>query len=151
MSRGGAKITMTLKGGDELKVKLQEMGSAAKGILVESVEKGAKVLADDIRSRAPGPEIGVEVVKASKYAATANVGPDKSHWYYRFFETGVQPHTITGPLAFQGRDGEVVIGGVDHPGMAARPFMRPAFDSKQDRARDVLGQTLRDELLRRAR
>ena len=49
--------------------------------------------------------------------------------------------------AFEGSEGLVVTRGVGHPGMAARPFLRPAFDSRKKDARDQVGEVIKDKAL----
>ena len=89
-----------------------------------------------------------EEVKVSDAAVEVGIGPDKDHWYYQFFETGAGRHPI-GPeskkaIRFPGAEGqELVRFGVTHPGMAARPFLRPALDGQKAEAVRALGQELR--------
>jgi HK97 gp10 family phage protein len=84
-------------------------------------------------------------VKADKYGdCTARIGPTKqgaslANW----LEFGTAPHTI------QARHGHALLlpGGqpifkVEHPGAAAKPFMRPAFDGEWERALDIFKSTI---------
>ena len=105
---------------------------------------GATLFEEAAQPLAPGPHIDKDVAERSKERVSVDVGPDDDHWYYRFFETGAGAHEITGsPLVFEGREDLVVTGRVDHPGMAAQPFLRPAFDGEKDRATDAVGDELR--------
>ena len=147
------KITVKIEGGEELKRRLKKLGQAAAGAaLVKAGEAGAKVLQKAANSRAPGPHIEAEVVKADADSVQVEIGPDKEHFYYRFFEMGAAPHDIHGnPLVFEGREGTVFTPGVRHPGMGARPFLRPALDEKQDAAVKAAGDVLRSKIDKVAR
>lgn len=125
-----ARTSVTIEGGDELLRKLREMGLDVSKALEAAARAGAQVIADAANPLAPEPVVVIETEKATKNRVTVNVGiPDKK-WYLKFFETGVQTHEIPGPLTLEW-EGEVhVVGGATHPGMAARPFLRPAYDTK---------------------
>ncbi len=107
---------------------------------------GAEVIRAAAEARAPGP-IEMEVVEADRAHALVEIGPDKEHWFYRFHETGAQPHEVepshTGGLAFPGEEGEIVRRLIEHPGLPARPFLRPAFDEQQEQATAATGAALR--------
>lgn len=139
----GDTIRVELVGERELLAKLDSLGISAKRLLEEAVSAGAAIVRDAAREQAPGPEIEMELERSSETSATAEVGPDKDHWYYRFHEFGAGTHAIAGNplLVFDGDSGVVRTHEVSHPGMAARPFMRPAMDGKQDEASDAMGKT----------
>ena len=60
----------------------------------------------------------------------------------------MQAHPISGSQWLRWFEGSepVFARSVQHKGMAAKPFMRPAFDTKKDRARDRAGAALRRRL-----
>ena len=144
------KIRMTIEGDKELVKKLKELGDGAEQVLETAAEAGAEVIADQANNHAPGPHIEVDITEKSRTSATVEIGPDEDHWYYRFFETGVQPHEITpksaGGLAFAGIEGEIVLQLVQHPGMPANPFLRPAMDEKKQAAVDATGAEFKQEI-----
>ena len=140
----GSRFTVTIEGGEELLEQLQRMGVDVKAALEKVVLEGAEEIRRPANQMAPGPHVVAEVAASGKQAVTVAIGQDKEHWYYQFFETGAQPHEITGsPIAFEGREGAVITGRVDHTGMAARPFLRPAFDRRKGAAEQRVGEGLK--------
>lgn len=135
-------VSVTLEGGDELIRKLERMGRNVSRSVDSAAQAGIRVIARDAESRL-GDRIEMELEERSDGSATYAAGPPKEKWYLQFKEFGAQPHEITGnPLAFQGREGPVITGRVSHPGMAAEPFLRPAFDSKKGEAIDKVGDVI---------
>lgn len=140
-------FSVKLEGGEELLEALRQIDANMKAVLRAATLEGAQPVVDAANSMAPGPHIEAEVVRATIGEATVAIGPDQEHFYYRFFETGAAGHEIAGsPLAFEGSAGLIVTASVAHPGMAAKPFLRPALDEKGDDARDALGAALRVEI-----
>jgi len=141
-------ITTRVEGAEELKAKLEALRGKARGAILAAAGKaGAEVIRAGAEANAPGPHIELELARSTDNAVEFMIGPDLAHWYYQFFETGAGRHTITGnakeAVAFQGVGGEVVRVSVDHPGMKARPFLRPALDEKGPEAVDKIGRELR--------
>lgn len=144
MAGKGLRLTGSIEGTKEMGAAFQRLGTAVRGVLVEAVEAGGEVIRGDAEARA-GDTIGMRVSRRTEALTEVEIGPPKEKWYMRFWETGAQSHEITGaPLAFGPGLPEpgVVTGRVDHPGMPARPFMRPAVDNQAEAARLVLGETL---------
>jgi len=140
----GARVVVRIEGGEELLRQLRRLGVDVGAVLEEAALAGARAIAEDANQRAPGPHVETNVEKRSKGSVTVDIGPDKEHWWYRFFESGAQPHEIKGtPLVFEGDAGTVVTGRVSHTGMAARPFLRPALDTREKEATDQVGRVLR--------
>lgn len=138
------RISVQIEGGEELLRRLRKLGPDVEGILEKAALAGAQEIADAANPLAPAPLIRAEVTDSSKGKVQADVGMPDEKWYWRYLETGATGHEITGtPIAFEGERGLVITGGVRHPGMAATPFLRPAFDSKQDAAKDTTGEVLR--------
>jgi len=141
----GAKI----EGGEEMLKQMKALGLNTRKVLAAATRAGLKVVQVEAEQNAKGISSrggkATRLVLSSKKPthATADLGPGKKKWYLRFFETGAQPHEISGPLAFEGDRGLVLIGGVSHPGMSAQPWLRPAFGAKRDAARDAFGETVR--------
>ena len=148
-------IRIKLDGGDELIEALQELDANMRRTLKAATVAGAEVVAAVANGMAPGPHIETAVTRATATEAEVAIGPDNAHWYYRFMETGAAPHEIRArrdnagnALVFEGDAARVVTPVVRHPGMTARPFLRPAHDETQDDARDALGAELRAEIER---
>lgn len=144
--------SFVLDGAEEMIKMIRELGDIAAGAAVmEAVIEGGKVLEDEIESRAPGPHVITVPDRRSikRGYAGVMVGPDKEHWYYRFFETGASPHEIEPIL----KEALLLIGGnlresVSHPGMGAQPFMRPGFDGAEERVKATIGRELWERLRR---
>lgn len=137
------RVNIVVEGGDELVAALHALGVDVEAALREAALEGAQVLVDGMNDLAPGPNIDAEVREAKPNRITIDIGPKPQYWYYRFFETGVQPHEILPStkkaLAF---DDVVVRRVIKHPGMAARPFMRPVADRRADDASAAIGRRL---------
>lgn len=141
-------VTVRIEGADELKAQVEALQAKARGAILEKAAlKGAKVIEQEAERNAPGPHIVSEVRASGTYAVEFGIGPDAAHWYYGFFETGTGAHIITPKkgraIAFVGAGGEAVRFLAAHPGMKARPFLRPALDSKSGEATAAVGDELR--------
>jgi HK97 gp10 family phage protein len=142
-------IQVKLEGGEELLEALRAIDANIKGAVKAATLAAAQPILDMANGLAPGPHVIADVVSVTTAGAEVAIGPDAEHWYYRFHETGAASHEITAkgsPLQFEGRDGLVRTARVSHPGMAARPFLRPAQDSKKGEATDEMGARLRIEI-----
>ena len=145
-------VACRIEGGDELLAKLKRLEAAARGAALEAAAMaGAEVIRAEANRRAPGPHVDREVSESSDSAVEIAIGPDGEHWYYQFFELGAGRHTI-GPhrkkaIRFPGAEGqEMVRFGVTHPGMAPRPFLRPALDGQKANAVEAVGDELQRSL-----
>jgi len=146
--RGVARV----EGIDELVQKLHQLGADVKEELEAAVVDGAEVIKKEANRLAPGPHIDTEVEESSDTHVTVAIGPVEEKWFYRFFELGATAHEITGsPLAFEDEGELVVTRRVHHPGIAARPFLRPAFDKNKDKAIETAKKRLRKRIERLTR
>lgn len=131
----GNRFRVDLSGDKELLAKLARLGNQVEVILEAAVTAGAEVMRDDARTKAPGPEIETETESRSRTRVTKDIGPTKEKWYYTFFETGTAAGVRTtkkGYFTFIGNNGRLVrVKSINHPGMAAKPFLRPAFDKNR--------------------
>jgi HK97 gp10 family phage protein len=141
-------VACRIEGGEELLARLKRLEQAARGAALEAAAMaGAEVIRAEANRRAPGPHVELEASKITDTGAEIAIGPDGEHWYYQFFELGAGRHTI-GPhskkaIRFPGAEGqEMVRFGVTHPGMAARPFLRPALDGQKGAAVEAVGDEL---------
>lgn len=147
-----SKIGFSLEGDEEFLRNLIRLGDAWAGqSLATAAQRGAQVLEMAAEPMAPGPNLVTEVVEQIPGKVTVAIGPDKAHWYYQFFETGVSPHEIPSAKKDKGKivlhfaggpDGETFAFSVDHPGMSASPFLRPAVDTQKQAAVDAVGAEL---------
>jgi HK97 gp10 family phage protein len=141
------RVTIKIEGDKELKRKLDLLGRRARGSLLKAAEAGAEVIEAAAEQKAPGPHIATGNQKVEGGIAEVSIGPDKEHWHYQFFETGATGHEITGsPLIFEGKTGLVVTKRVDHPGMQAEPFLRPALSERSEAAKDAAGRVFKSEI-----
>ena len=113
-------IKAQVKGMPELKMAIRALQAECKSALKEAILAGAQPIHDEaelIAPRSDNPtEVGhladhieIEVAKSTPSTCLVRIGPDEDHWYGRFSETG----TVK---------------------MAARPYLRPALDTKQKEA-----------------
>jgi len=159
----GFKMAMKLEGGEELAEQLARMGSKALEVVAKATHSGAEAVLDDIKADAPGPHIAMEEAKAPRGSAAVVIGPEKEHWHYQFFETGVQPFEInmvkrkskrsTGRGRKMKGDkqamkfGEIFAKRIERGPMAAKPFLRPNFVPKRDQIEDAFGDVIKREVL----
>ncbi len=146
------KVEVDLKGDKELIAALKKTGANVDGILVQAVVAGASVIQGAANAKAPGPHIEINAHPKRRGKIRVDIGPDKDHWYYMFFETGATPHRI-GPknrkmLRFYEGGEPVFAHAVSHPGMPARPYLRPALDEREGDAVDAVGRVIRRVLPR---
>ena len=117
----------------DLTEKLRRLGVDMRKALPPALHAGAEEFQAGANRRAPGPHIVIGKVERDGDKVKVAVGPDKEHWFYRFWEFGARPHEIK-PLrgrqavAFTGRAGAVVRRVVHHPGVKQAPFLRPTMD-----------------------
>lgn len=141
-------MRVEIEGLDELVRNLEDMGADVRAVLTDAVLAAGQIVADAANPNAPGPNISatVDEEESSDKKVVVNVGPDKEHWYYRFAETGTTAHEInsTGALAFEGQTGPVITKSVSHPGMPARPFLRPALTASKDQAIEEVSRKVRE-------
>ncbi len=145
----GEKIEVKIEGGEKLLRQLRRMGMDVEQVLEAAVMAGAEIIAAEAGKRAPKPMIETKVTNRSNQSVEVSIGPPEEKWYWRFLETGAQPHVIRGaPLAFEGDDGLIITWAVQHPGIAAKPFLRPAVDSRGDDATNAVGQVIKERALK---
>ena len=115
-----------LDGAEELNAALRKVGDRATGlILAKAAEQGADVIAEEAKRIAPRDSgdlaegIHAEPGRLKQGRAVMNVGIGKKEWYGAFVEFGTEK-------------------------MAAKPFLRPAFDTKKEEATEAVARVLRD-------
>lgn len=138
--------TVTIQGEKELLRKLRALDGDVKKALGRATLAGAEKIAAAADPLAPAPRIEAALTAERAGYATADVGPDDAHWYWKFFETGAQAHEIPGPLSIEFDDRVHLVGGAAHPGMGARPFLRPAFDATANGEGSLAAQVVQSVL-----
>ena len=151
-SRDKPNIRVKIEGGEALLKALRDADGNVKKSLRAASKAGMDVIrADAVARMPPNRYKKVLVMKSSfprKEICEATVRISKRAWKMRFVEQGVTAHEIKGsPLAFEGDNGLVITGAVHHPGLAARPFIRPAFDAKHEEAKAACGESLRQAVV----
>lgn len=136
------RVVVEVQGADELISKLKALGENVRVARNDAAMAAADVWVKGMNDLAPGPHIDATIMTNTDRKVIVEVGPEPDRWYYRFFELGAQPHEITPAakkaLAYEG----FVFKRVRHPGMPARPFMRPVADGQQDEAVSAFGRHL---------
>lgn len=141
MAKNGVRVQ--LEGLNELLAKLEKLGDAADEALGAAVEAGADELKRRMVPNAPGPHIEVELRYLGGGRVIYYVGPDKAHWYYRFFESGTMTHVVLPRRMRALKIGEKYAAGAIPRGMAAKPFMRPAVDEGKPKVSAAIGEVLK--------
>jgi HK97 gp10 family phage protein len=123
-----SRAAFTLEGAEELNDALKRLGDRTTGLLLKkAAEAGANVIAEEAKRLAPRDSgdlaegIHAEPGRIQQGRAQYNIGFGKHEWYGQFVELGTE-HS------------------------AAQPFLRPAFDTKAEEAKDKVGEVLRDAL-----
>ncbi len=138
-----------LEGAEELIAELKTVGLNIKGTTRKGVRAGAKVIQAEAERRAAalsqrgGKNVRIQVKARDRNSVTASIGPSKKKFFLRFLETGTKPHAIT-----IRRRGGVPIRAytIRHPGHAARPWLRPAFDVSTTPAAEAFGAAMRQAI-----
>ncbi len=144
-------IDMKINGGKELHDLLQQLPVQVETKLLRAaLGRGVKVIQAEAKLRVPD-ETGqlrraIKTTRDTRQGRViAKVKLKGKHAYLGVFqEYGVAAHAITvkeGSKKTALRIGDNFVGAaVMHPGHAAQPFLRPAFDTKAAEAIDVIGQ-----------
>ena len=155
--RRSGKAEIEIDGLEETLQQLKDVGF----MIYESTDKAALAAVNVIESaaseRAPRPGI-IEHKKSwargrGKVEYTIGVNDSYETYFYIFFETGVTAHEIkprerSGLLSFIDENGDKKAVKIvkHHPGFAARPFLRPAIDTKKDAAVQAAGDVWNNEV-----
>lgn len=143
--------SVKLKGVGDLKKKFAKLAAKAQNkIGRRGLAEAAKVYRKEMRTRAPKDtgklrkSIRYKIRRQRRGLFRGRVGVTGEAYYARFIEYGSSPHRIPSKTTGRGRnkkestarvsfDGGVYIS-VQHPGTAAKPFIRPAFDAATKKA-----------------
>jgi HK97 gp10 family phage protein len=147
-----------ITGGKELAQALEQLPTKIqRNIMRSALAAGAKVIMREAKQNTPvmfgdlKDSLRVSTrLRGMKATADVKAG-NTDAWYGHFIEFGTAAHTIKpknrGNLKFRGANGQAVYSnGVNHPGIKAKPFMRPALDSKAKEAIIATGNKIRQRL-----
>lgn len=124
--------TVKIEGGDELLARMRELNVNVGRVLGQALDAAAKPIVELANNRAPARLITTERKRSTRGRVALSVGFPRNKWYWQFWETGAAAHRIRAKrakaLTFDAGGEQLFRRLVSHPGMAARPFLRPAFD-----------------------
>lgn len=142
-----------IKGGKELQAFLNTLApKIEQNIMRGALRAGAKVIAEEAKQNVSvksgdlrdSIRVGTKA-KRGQVTATVKAG-NKKAYYTRFIEFGTAAHEIkpkdAKSLFFAGMFGDLIA----HPGNRAKPFMRPALDSKSNEAIEEVGKMISKRL-----
>lgn len=140
-------------GGRELDRLLQTLPvKVEKNILRGALRAGAVVIRDEVKQRAPVASGDLKKsirvtsrTKRGQVSASVKIG-SFSAWYAHLVEFGTRPHVIKAKPGRAMRFGGVTTAQVNHPGIAAKPFIRPAADASTAHALVEIPKYLRKRL-----
>lgn len=140
-----AGMATKIKGDVQIIAALQRLGVDVTEGLELICHIGAMPFEAGAKRNAPD---GIDIKRATKSKrggrrVTVVVGPTRDAFYARWIEYGVSPHGIT-PDSAQAitLDADVFRTSAAHPGHAAHPFMRPAYDNNKTRAQTAIGDEI---------
>lgn len=160
------RVQGTIEGVDKLIIELGKLGANVQKSIVGSVRAGARTIQQaaeaNARSITAGhtgrrKHVALRVrmrkgVGANGSYAVASVYPAKGFAELRPIETGTRSGwrwaRRKGPFVFFAGNRQIVTRLIKHPGTAARPWLRPAFDSRKNDAVKAIGDALRDAVER---
>lgn len=144
-----------ITGGKELMQALETLpAKLQKSVMRKAMRQGAKVIAQEARRNvAPSLRSTVKYSTDTKYRQVVGKIQTKGKRAFitRFVEFGTAAHIIEPKnkklLVFTARDGNLVRTlKVNHTGHNAKPFMRPAADTKSREALNAIVDTIRANL-----
>jgi HK97 gp10 family phage protein len=137
---------ISIKGGKELSEFLQTLPvKIEKNLLRGALRSAAKIISDEAKRNAPVQDGDLrDSIRVStrgrkgQVTASVKVG-NKKVYYARFIEYAVSAHNIDGKGAGFLNFGGLFAKSVNHPGTQAKPFLRPALDSRSNEAINEVG------------
>lgn len=123
-----------------------------KRILKTSLSAGAIVIKKEAKKNAPRKtgtlRKAIKHKRLKSHVPTVRIFVDKGNkakndgWYAHIIEGGAKAHKIT-PRRGKGLSiGDRVVKEIDHPGITAKPFMEPSFNSKYKEAIKAIGKSM---------
>jgi HK97 gp10 family phage protein len=128
MARRRKNPVFHIEGAEELNEALRDVGDSVTGIIVrQAAEAGANVIAEEAQRLAPVDEgdlrdsIKAKPRRIQQGRAQFEIGPGGDAWYGKLVELGTEK-------------------------MPAKPYLRPAFDAKQEEAQQAVADAIRAAL-----
>lgn len=137
----------------ELQAFLDQLPAKMEANVIRSaLRAGANVILEEAKQNVPVGDGDLRKsirvsTKSKRGLVTASIkAGNKKAWYWKFVEYGTAAHKIAGRkggiLSFGGFFGR----SVSHPGAQAKPFMRPALDTKSNEAIAAVGEAIKKRL-----
>jgi HK97 gp10 family phage protein len=142
------------KAGEPVAAKMRSLAPVDDGVLSRSIavstkikgEAGKAAYAQTMRNTSGNKAMAVKAMRDARRDAKGTmppvmmfVGPTTEAYQAHLVEFGTAPHINAGKFA-----------GTKHPGTAPQPFARPAWDATSGTALDLIGDTLKAEIMRAA-
>lgn len=144
---------VNVKGLSELQAFLDQLPAKMEAnIMRAAMRQGANVVLAEAKTNVPTKtgllRDGLKVSTSSRRGVvTAKVKARGKHAYLaRFVEYGTAAHFIKPKNAKSLFIAGLFSNGVDHPGAAPKPFLRPALDSQSQAALVVVGEAIKKRL-----
>lgn len=154
-----AGVSLKLEGDRELRRALAKLEQkTGKRVVRRSLLRGARIIRDEARKRAPvdsgrlRKSIQARSSGRAFRAGTVGVvvGPDKRAPHAHLVEFGTGPRVIKS-ATIPTPNGPRTVSNLAVGSMPAKPFLRPAFDSKAREAGDRVMTEIRSSILEEAR
>ncbi len=151
------KVDASIEGVDQLIAQLQKAGANVKKSEMGAIRAGGNVIKAAAKANARrlttrgGKVVQLRVRKRPTFIV-GSITPAKGFGFLQIREYGSGPGkrwSINGkPFTFFSFTANRVIRTrmIEHPGTAATPWLRPAFDQNSDRAAEAVAQALRDAI-----
>lgn len=143
-------VKIQVDGIENVKRALDGQRDALRQALEKIVLAGAEVIRSAAESQAPGKIANDMLKEPAEKTGTkviVHIGPHKRRWYAQIVEKGAVAHPVAPrkKKALKLAD-NTLRRSAQHPGMRARPFLRPAFDGNQDNASAAMGDQVKATL-----
>lgn len=145
--------TVHVKGLSKLNEQLEQLpGKLQANVLRGALRTGAKVILDEAKANVgvdtgelrDGLKISTSIRNGT---VTAKIKTRGKHGFIAgWIEFGTRAHAIRAKVAKALGWGSIFASSVEHPGIQARPFMRPALDSKAGQALLAAGEYMKKRL-----
>ena len=144
---------VNVKGLSELQAFLDQLPAKIEANIMRSAMRaGANVILKEARANVPEKtgllRAGLKVsTRSRRGVVTATIRAGGKHAYIgKFVEYGTAAHFIKPKKAKSLFIAGIMRNGVDHPGAAPKPFMRPALDSQAGAALEAVGEAIKKRL-----
>ena len=144
-----AANVIEIKGLDTVVNELKRRNLDVRAGLETICNAGADVVLDDARARAPdyvADNLGKRTTARSALRVVVSVGPQRQKKFAVWAEYGIKAHEIQPKRRSRGGRQALSIPGwgvyrrVHHPGVAKRPFLRPAYEAQSGNAQDAMSR-----------